>query len=139
MIKLYFIVPEAFLLFSRLSSLRRISIDTSNGDKPIPIPGIVDANAVDFHINQSRVFWTGLDTMKINRAFINGSQAEVVIGIDVGFPDGLAVDWVADNLYWTDTGTQRIECSRLDGRHRKILIWKNMSQPHSLTLDPGKG
>ena len=122
-----------------MSSIRRISIDTCNGDKPIPIPGIMDANAVDFHINQSRVFWTDLKAKKISRAFINGSQSEPVIDIDVDYPDGLAVDWVADNLYWTDSLTERIECSRLDGRHRKTLIWKNLVEPHSLTLDPGKG
>ena len=126
-------------MFSRSNSIRRISIDTSHGDRAIPITGIDHVNAVDFHINDSRVFWTDMDKKKINRAFINGSQSEVVIDVGVAYPDGLAVDWVANNIYWTDTLSARIECARFDGSHRKNLIWKNLTEPHSLTLDPGKG
>ena len=121
-----------------MKSIRRISIDTTNGDKPIPIPGILDANAVDFHVNHSKVFWSDLERKKISRVFINGSQAEVVVD-GVVYPDGLAVDWVANNIYWTDTFSERIECAHLDGRYRKTLIWKNLTEPHSLALHPGKG
>lgn len=35
-------------------------------------------------------------------------------------PDGIAVDWVARNLYWTDTGPDRIEVARLNGTARKV-------------------
>ena len=99
----------------------------------------MDANAVDFHINQSKVSWTDLEAKEIRRAFINGSQAEVVIDVDLIWPDGLAVDWVANNIYWTDAHLERIECSRLDGRYRKTLIWNGLNEPHSLALDPRKG
>ena len=132
-------MPEAFLLFTRQGSIRRISIDTSNRDKPIPIGGINEVNAVDFHINDSRVFWTDLKLAKISRAFLNGSNSEVVVGVDLKYPDGLAVDWVAKNIFWTDSFLDRIECARFDGRYRKTLIWKNVSEPHSLALDPGNG
>ena len=135
------LVPEAFLLFSGTKTIRRIFFDTSNEGKPIPIPklGIVKANVIDLHINRSKVFWTDLDTRTISRAFINGSQSEVIVDVGVMHPDGLAVDWVADNIYWTDSYLQRIECSRLDGRYRKTLIWKNLTEPHSIALDPSKG
>jgi len=39
---------------------------------------------------------------------------------EVEHPDGVAVDWVAHNLYWTDTGTDRIEVARLTGAFRKV-------------------
>jgi low density lipoprotein receptor-related protein 5/6 len=45
-----------------------------------------------------------------------------LVGTEVEHPDGLAVDWVARNLYWTDTGTDRIEVSRLSGAYRKVKI-----------------
>lgn len=40
-------------------------------------------------------------------------------------PDGVAVDWVARNLYWTDTGPDRIEVARLNGTSRKVKIFQN--------------
>lgn len=39
---------------------------------------------------------------------------------EVEHPDGIAVDWIARNIYWTDTGTDRIEVARLNGNIRKV-------------------
>ena len=75
----------------------------------------------------------------ISRAFLNGSSIEHLIFVDFHFPDGLAVDWIAKNLYWTDSQLQRIEVARLDGQHRKRLIWKDLWEPRELTLDPVSG
>ena len=58
---------------------------------------------------------------------------------DVRHPDGLAVDWVARNLYWTDTGTDRIEITRLNGSSRKALIYKDLDEPRAITLYPSHG
>ena len=80
-----------------------------------------------------------VDLNRIGRAFVNGSMAEVGVGVDIMYPDGLAVDWVAENLFWPDSYLSRIECSRLDGRYRKTLIWNNITEPHSLALDPQNG
>ena len=126
-------------MFTRQDSIRRLSSDTTKEGEPIPISDIKDVNAVDFHINDSRVFWPDFKLNKISRAFLNGSMSEVVVDIDIQHPDGLVVDWVAKNLYWTDSFLGRIECAWLHGRYRKTLIWKNVTEPHSLALDPGKG
>jgi len=53
-------------------------------------------------------------------AKLDGSDQQDVIKDEIVHPDGLVVDWVAKNLYWTDAGTDRIEVSRLDGRFRKV-------------------
>lgn len=52
---------------------------------------------------------------------------------------GLAVDWVAHNIYWADTGSKRIEVARLNGSGRKVLLWKNIEEPQSIALDPSEG
>lgn len=52
---------------------------------------------------------------------------------------GLAVDWIAGNLYWCDSGTKRIEVSRLDGTMRKVLLWNDIRYPKNLLLDPKRG
>lgn len=55
------------------------------------------------------------------------------------FTAGLAVDWVAHNIYWADTGSKRIEVARLDGSSRKVLLWKGVEEPRSIALDPSQG
>lgn len=57
----------------------------------------------------------------IQRARMNGTGQEVVISNEIYHPDGVAIDWVARNIYWTDTGTDRIEVARLNGKHRKVI------------------
>ena len=64
---------------------------------------------------------------------------QVVISSQIKHPVGLAVDWVARNLYWTDTGTDRIEVSRLNGSSRKLLISENLDEPRAIALDPARG
>ena len=56
----------------------------------------------------------------IRRAKLDGTKQEDLIVTEVEHPDGIAVDWVARNLYWTDTGTDRIEVARLTGASRKV-------------------
>jgi len=46
------------------------------------------------------------------------------VSFEIQHPDGIALDWISRNLYWTDTGTDRIEVTRLDGGYRKVIIGK---------------
>lgn len=50
--------------------------------------------------------------------------------------EGVAVDWIARNLYWTDSGTDRIEVARLDGTARRVLISADIGAPRAIVLDP---
>ena len=131
-------VPEAFLLFANPDEIRRISLDTNNGNI-IPLVGVKEANALDFSVHDMQIYWTDVTLKSISRAFLNGSSIEHLIVVDLYFPDGLAVDWIAKNLYWTDSELQRIEVARLDGQHRKMLIWKDLWEPRELTLDQHQG
>ena len=70
---------------------------------------------------------------------MNGSALQHIVLHGLQFPEGLAVDWVSSNLYWTDTGTNRIEMARLDGTSRKLLIWTDLDGPRSIALDPPEG
>jgi low density lipoprotein receptor-related protein 5/6 len=67
------------------------------------------------------------------------SGEEAIIRTDVDHPDGIAVDWIARNLYWTDTGTDQIEVARLNGTSRKVLIFDDLDEPRAIVLDPEAG
>ena len=64
---------------------------------------------------------------------------ETILSSDISHPDGVAVDWMARNLYSTDTGTDTIEVARLNGTARKLLISDNLDEPRALCLDPFQG
>ena len=72
---------------------------------------------------------------QIVRSFPNGSNLEVLAKYNVTNPDGIAIDWIGRNLYWTDAGTNRIEVSRLDGSFRTSLITANVDSPRAIVLD----
>ena len=65
--------------------------------------------------------------------------AEYVVSAGIDSPDGLAVDWVGRNLYWTDKGMDRIEMARLNGSSRHILISEGLQEPRAIVLDPLEG
>lgn len=54
-------------------------------------------------------------------------------------PQGIAIDWVARSLYWTDLENGNIEVIKLDGSSRKILINEGLDEPRALAVDPTRG
>lgn len=75
-------------------------------------------------------------------AMFNSTQLQyydsiiVSVSLSLGLmtTDGLAVDAVGRKIYWTDTGTNRIEVSNLDGSMRKVLVWQNLDSPRAIAL-----
>lgn len=72
---------------------------------------------------------------------LNSTQSQCrnsihLISLSVGLmtTDGLAVDAVGRKIYWTDTGTNRIEVANLDGSMRKVLVWQNLDSPRAIAL-----
>lgn len=53
--------------------------------------------------------------------------------------EGLAVDWVAGNLYWVESNLDQIEVAKLDGKYRRALIAGDMESPRAIALDPRFG
>ncbi|XP_070568538.1 low-density lipoprotein receptor-related protein 6-like isoform X1 [Ptychodera flava] len=133
------IVPEAFLLLSMGNSIRRISLEANNNDVVIPPSGVKSTFALDFDINDNRIYWSDTSVKSISRAFMNGSAVEHVIEFGLEYPESMAVDWIARNIYWGDSGTRRIEVAKLDGSARRVLLWQNIGNPRSLVLDPKEG
>lgn len=64
-------------------------------------------------------------------------QEDVVPGLSR--PHGMALDWLARQVYWTDYGTNTIEMARLDGTSRRVLIDQNLDWPLSIALDSASG
>jgi len=71
-------------------------------------------------------------------ADLDGSGVREVVQFGISQPEGLAVDWIAHNLYWTDFGRGRVEMSRLDSSSRLVLAWQDI-RPRAIAIDPING
>jgi len=53
--------------------------------------------------------------------------------------DGLAIDWIYNHIYWTDSGKKVIAVAELDGKMRKTLIKDGLVEPRAIAVDPASG
>lgn len=53
--------------------------------------------------------------------------------------EGIAIDWVSRNIYWTDAQRDVIEVMKLDGTDQKILINTDLVEPRGIVVHPELG
>lgn len=61
---------------------------------------------------------------------------------DLDNVEGIAVDWIGNNLYWTNDGHRKtINVARLEkaSQSRKTLLEGEMSHPRGIVVDPVNG
>ncbi|XP_011556445.3 low-density lipoprotein receptor isoform X7 [Plutella xylostella] len=126
------------LLFARRFDIRKISLD--HHEMVAIVNDTKSATALDYVFRTGMIFWSDVTDEKIYKAPIDeGSQRTVVIGDQLITSDGLAVDWIYNHLYWTDTGKNHIELSDLQGNMRKVLIRDRLEEPRAIALNPLDG
>lgn len=59
--------------------------------------------------------------------------------LDLGSPEGLALDHLGRNLFWTDSRLDRIEVAKLDGSQRRVLFETDLVNPRGIAADPVGG
>ena len=94
---------------------------------------------MDYDHLEGRVYWSDNYQGRIYSAFFNATSVKTLFRCNVKIPDGLAIDYVGRNIYWTDTGTNRIEVGKLDGTGRKLLIKDGHDEPRAIVLDEKNG
>lgn len=67
------------------------------------------------------------------------SNIEVVVQTGLATAEGLAVDWIGENLYWVESNLNQIEVAKLNGSYRRTLVTSRMESPRSISLDPRDG
>ena len=120
-------------------------MDVSDGRTEALIKDQVNAVAVDFDWSSKCIFWSDVTSRgsALRKACIsqhesNNSRTEMKSEqlVTLQNPDGLAIDWVGKNLYWCDKGSDTIEVSDLNGKHRTVLIKEGLSEPRAIAVDP---
>ena len=59
--------------------------------------------------------------------------------VDILEPNGIAVDWISKQVYWTDAQTRRIEVTDYNGIDRRTLVSTDLIFPRGIVADPTNG
>ncbi|XP_072047221.1 low-density lipoprotein receptor-related protein 5-like [Amphiura filiformis] len=96
------------------------------------------AVSLAFDVRGRMVFYSDYLKSKVYSVRMVSSSPILTIVGGVGSVEGLAVDWLNQNLYWTDYVNGHICVSRYDGRYRQILISDQVLSPRSLVIHAGQ-
>ncbi|XP_065200337.1 very low-density lipoprotein receptor-like isoform X2 [Planococcus citri] len=126
---------HASILFARRHDIRKISID--HREMSVIVNNTKSATALDFVFRTGMIFWSDIAERKIYKAPIDeGDDRTVVITNDVTSSDGLAVDWIYNHIYWSDSKKNTIELSNFEGNMRKTLIKSSIDSPRGIAVNP---
>ncbi|XP_078075479.1 low-density lipoprotein receptor-related protein 8 [Mustelus asterias] len=99
--------------------------------------------ALDVDDEANKIYWVDLYYKEIYSAPLDKasdpSHHVRLIKSGLHTPEGLAVDWVHKNIYWTDSGTRSISMATTDGSKRKTLINTELDKPRAISVDPIRG
>uniref|UniRef100_A0A671KAK4 Low-density lipoprotein receptor-related protein 8-like n=1 Tax=Sinocyclocheilus anshuiensis TaxID=1608454 RepID=A0A671KAK4_9TELE len=130
-----------YLMFTNRHEIRRI--DLVKRDYTQVVPTQKNAVAIDIDVVANRMYWCDRFQHKIYSAYIHEasdpSRHVTLIDSDLHSPEGLALDWVQHNLYWTDSGDRTISVASADGSRRRVLISTDLSEPRAIAVDPERG
>ncbi|OQV14980.1 Low-density lipoprotein receptor-related protein 2 [Hypsibius exemplaris] len=149
------------LLLASGSEIRRLKMNRAgSGPYDNVISNESRINAVDYDIKNDMIYWADSNDRTIKRSFIPHADSETRAGhpqtLDIPSvtkPDGLSVDWVGGNIYWSDTRprTRRdvgfesgenggiLSVATLDGRYPKTLFVDASSKPTAVAVNPQRG
>ena len=90
--------------------------------------GFVEKLLIDVSFKSSRyiIFLYGSSVRYVTT--INGQASYVHY-------TGIAVDWISDNLYWTDRAYGHVMVARGDGRFQQVLI-SGLDNPRGIAAEP---
>ncbi|KAG8332250.1 Low-density lipoprotein receptor- protein 1B [Homalodisca vitripennis] len=131
-----------YVIFSNRHELRGVDLQTLN--VKALISSLKNTIALDFYHTEEAdtIFWTDVIDDKIYRGTLIGGSLgniEVVVQTGLATAEGLAVDWIGENLYWVESNLDQIEVARLNGSFRRTLIAGEMESPRAIALDPRFG
>lgn len=129
---------HASLLFARRHDIRKIALD--HNEMTSIVNETKSATALDYVFRTGMIFWSDVSEQKIYKAPIDeGNDRSIVVKDKQITADGLAVDWIYNHIYYTDTKRCTIEVTTFNGNMGKELIKDDLEIPRALALDPING
>ncbi|BFZ06046.1 hypothetical protein BsWGS_09085 [Bradybaena similaris] len=91
-----------------------------------------------FDARENMIYYFGNNTKTISRLPLElGGKSKVITG-STGVVKGMALDWMAGNLYWTDSTYGVIKVARKTGAYQMTIL-ENLTHPVGIAVHPGRG
>ncbi|XP_069108702.1 low-density lipoprotein receptor-related protein 2-like isoform X5 [Argopecten irradians] len=114
--------------------LSRIFSLDFNATNKVALANVANPRAVAVHPCKGYLFWTDWGRLpKIERATMSGNNRKTIVSSDLGWPNGLSIDYDGDMIYWADALRDRIERSNLNGQYREVIVQSTV-HPFSMTV-----
>ncbi|MCY3737862.1 MAG: T9SS type A sorting domain-containing protein [Gemmatimonadaceae bacterium] len=114
-------------------TIHRANVD-GTGVEDLLAPMVRAPYSVALDPGDGRIYWSDLLTGSLQRAGMDGSGLEIVVG-GLKSPKGICLD--GGRLYWADSGTGKIQSADLDGSH-VMDIAAELSGPDKVAVDPAR-
>ncbi|XP_051771492.1 low-density lipoprotein receptor-related protein 2 [Ctenopharyngodon idella] len=125
------------ILFWTSSTYRTVSaFKVTDGSRRDIVKNLNYPRGIAVHPSAGYLFWSDwYRPAVITKAYTDGSNAVPLINTTLGWPNGLAVDYLMDRLYWVDAQLDRIEHVSIDGLDRQAFSSiGQITHPFSLTI-----
>ncbi|EYB93681.1 hypothetical protein Y032_0180g824 [Ancylostoma ceylanicum] len=132
-----------FLLYSDRHTLMYLP---SDAPRAVPLlPQLENAVSFDYlyHVNGTiSIFWADVTLDTIFRVEVTGKTASnprPIVSTGLSTVEGIAVDWISEVIYWTDSHHDHIQVAKIDGSMRATVVKGEIHNPRDIVVDPSHG
>lgn len=129
---------DPYLIFSHSYDIR--SLRLKDRELTTLVKDARRATALDFQYSTSQIIWCDNKDKKIKRAHMSTPEVpEVLLERDQMVVDGLAVDWIHQNIYYTDISANQVHMMSWDGRWTHTIVTDKLDLPRAIAVNPIDG
>ncbi|KAK3092564.1 hypothetical protein FSP39_004468 [Pinctada imbricata] len=130
---------DIYLLVSKGYTISKVTLDQDSGaGERIRYNTDELVVALDTDCSDDMFYWTDAMGGTIKASKLDGSDATTIV-TGLNSPEGIAIDYVSRNMFWTDSELDVVEVSRLNGTYRKRLFDSDMVNPRAIVVNPQRG
>ena len=129
------------ILFTRKTDIRLTILEGKQKTTSL-VNGTRSASGIDYHNEAGLLFWSESYERKIYRTKIHDNLRKHKVIVDGEAEEGLAVDWISDNLYYVRRHKylhKSIAVTDFNGKNHVDIITEDLEEPRSLCVKPSKG
>ncbi len=125
-------IGEALCRFP--GNLPDMNLDLVSLDTQCFLTGRKGALALAFNYRENALYFSENVTRTISKVKLSRDETPVILIGGTGTVEGLVVDWLASNIYWTDRSSGVVMAAKADGRFQRVIHADMVEQPRGIDI-----